>query len=102
METFSGLKAPGMMGTRRQWQAFYPTERPCLSDLVIEGVTDRIREWDPDTGLQPVSPDGTFAVEELLPAPGGSRRLRFTVTSVMNNDGELIAAVETIEEIYQK
>jgi len=100
MEKFSGLKASGMVGTRRQWQAFYPEERPCLSDLVIDGLTGRIREWYPDTAPQPVSADGTFMAEDVVPAPGGSsRRLRFTVTSVMNNGGDLIAAVEMIEEI---
>ncbi|MEI7858064.1 MAG: PAS domain-containing protein [Methanomicrobiales archaeon] len=100
MEKFSGLKAADIIGTRRQWQAFYPEERPCLSDLVIDGVTDRIREWYPDVGQQPESHEGTFAAEELLSLPGGrSRRLRFTVTLVMNNTKKLIAAVEMIEEI---
>ncbi|MDO9550733.1 MAG: PAS domain-containing protein [Methanoregula sp.] len=101
MEKFSGLKAAGMMGTRRQWQAFYPEECPCLSDLVIDGLTDRILIRYPDTGAQPLSHDGTYMAEEVLPAPGGKRRrLRFTVTSVLDNSGELIAAVETIEEIF--
>ncbi|MDP3564989.1 MAG: PAS domain-containing protein, partial [Methanoregula sp.] len=100
MEKFSGLKAAGMTGTRRQWQAFYPAERPCLSDLVLDGLTDRIREWYPDTVLQPLPHNGTFTAEEVLTAPGGkSRRLRFTVTAVMNNEGNTIAAVETVEEI---
>jgi PAS domain S-box-containing protein len=99
MEKFSGLKAAGMIGTRRQWQAFYREERPCFADLVIDGLTDRIREWYPDTGKHPVSEDGTFIAEEVLPASGGnSRRLRFIVTSVMNTEGDLIAAIETIEE----
>lgn len=100
MEKFSGLKSAGMIGTRRQWQAFYPAERPCLADLVMDGLTDRIPELYPGTGLQPASHDGTFTSEEMLTAPiGKSRRLRFTVTPVMNNKGDLIAAVETIEEI---
>ncbi|MDP3396692.1 MAG: PAS domain S-box protein [Methanoregula sp.] len=100
MEKFSGLKSSGMMGTQRQWQAFYPEERPCLADLVLDGLTDRIREWYPDTVLQQVSHDGTFTAEEVLTASGGkSRRLRFTVTAVMNNEGDTIAAVETVEEI---
>jgi PAS domain S-box-containing protein len=100
MEKFSGLKAAGLTGTRRQWQAFYPEERPCLSDLVIDGLTSRIREWYPETVQQPVSPDGTVTAEGVLTAPGGkSRRLRFTVTSVLDNEGGMIAAVETVEEI---
>jgi PAS domain S-box-containing protein len=100
MEKFSGLKSAGMMGTRRQWQAFYPEERPCLADLVIDGLTEKIREWYPNTDLQPVSPIGFFTAEEVLPTLGGiPRKLRFTATSVMNNDGDLIAAVETVEVI---
>ncbi len=100
MEKLSGLKAAGMMGTRRQWQAFYREERPCLSDLVIDGLAGRIQEWYPDSGLQPESPDGTFMAEEVLKALGGnSRRLRFTVTSVVDHEGDIIAAVETVGEI---
>ena len=100
MEKFSGLKSIGMMGTRRQWQAFYPEERPCLADLVIDGLTEKIREWYPNTDLQQVSPIGFFTAEEVLPTLGGiPRKLRFTVTSVMNHEGDLIAAVETIEVI---
>ncbi len=71
MEKFSGLKSAGMVGTRRQWQAFYPEERPCLADLVIDGLTEKIPEWYPGTDLQPVSQDGTFTAEDVLPAPGG-------------------------------
>ncbi|PKL57788.1 MAG: hypothetical protein CVV34_05700, partial [Methanomicrobiales archaeon HGW-Methanomicrobiales-5] len=76
---------------------------PCLADLVIDGLTDRIPKWYPDTGAQPVSQNGTFIAEDMLPAPGGnSRRIRFTVTSVLNNSGDLIAVVEMIEEIFLK
>jgi PAS domain S-box-containing protein len=100
MEKFSGLKATGMTGTCRQWHAFYPAERPCLSDLVLDGLTDRIREWYPATIPQPVTHDGTFTAEVVLTTPGGkSRRLRFMVTAVMNHEGDTIAAVETVEEI---
>jgi len=100
MEKFSGLKSAGLVGTRRQWQAFYPEERPCLADLVIDGLTDRIPAWYPGSGAQPTSQDGNFTAEDVVPVPGGgSRRLRFTVTSVMNNGGDLIAAIETVEEI---
>ncbi|PKL69216.1 MAG: hypothetical protein CVV30_06465 [Methanomicrobiales archaeon HGW-Methanomicrobiales-1] len=103
MEKFTGLKSAGLVGTRRQWQAFYPEERPCLADLVIDGLTERIPTWYPGSGAQPVSRDGTFTAEDAVPVPGGgSRRLRFTVTSVMNNGGDLIAAIETVEEIFPK
>jgi PAS domain S-box-containing protein len=103
MEKFSGLKAAGMKGTRRQWQAFYLEERPCLADLVIDGLTDRIPTRYPETGTQPVSHDGTFRAEDILPAPGSStRRIRFTVTPVMDQKGDCIAAVETVEEIPRK
>ena len=100
MEKFSGLISAGMIGTRRQWQAFYPEERPCLADLVLNGLTEKIMEWYPDTVTQPVTHKGTFTADEVLPAPGGiNRRLRYTVTPVMNNEGDLVAAVETVEEI---
>ncbi len=101
MEKISGLKSPGVLGTRRQWQAFYPAERPCLSDLVVDEVADRITDWFPETGPQPENPEGTFTAEEVQSAPGGgNRRFRHTVTTVTNKDGTLIAAVERVEEIF--
>ena len=101
MEKVSGLKTPGVLGTRRQLQAFYPAERSCLSDLVVDEVTDRIPDWFPETGPQPENPEGAFTAEEVQSAPGGgNRRFRQTVTSVTNKDGTMIAAIERVEEIF--
>ena len=36
LEQYSGVKAGEVLGTSQQWRAFYPHERPCLADLLVE------------------------------------------------------------------
>ena len=42
LESYSGIRAGEVIGTSQQWRAFYPEERPCLSDLLVEGQTEKI------------------------------------------------------------
>ena len=44
LEKYSGIKSNEVVGTNRQWKAFYPKKRPTLPDLLIDGEEDRIPE----------------------------------------------------------
>jgi PAS domain S-box-containing protein len=43
-EQIIGVPASQMVGTRDQWKAFYPNQRPIMADLVITGEMTRIQE----------------------------------------------------------
>ncbi len=43
-EQIIGAPASRMVGTRDQWKAFYPNQRPIMADLVITGEMTRIQE----------------------------------------------------------
>lgn len=45
LEKYSGIRAEDVIGTNQQWRAFYPHERPCLADLLIDGTIDNIPKW---------------------------------------------------------
>lgn len=40
LASLSGHPAEAMIGTQLQWQAFYPSARPTLADLILEGALE--------------------------------------------------------------
>ena len=46
LEKYSGIRAEDVIDTNQQWRAFYPQERPCLADLLVDGVIDNIPKWN--------------------------------------------------------
>ncbi len=99
-EKLTGLTADEAIGTGKQWQPFYSCQRPCLADIVIDGT---FRE------VAALYDSGSFGPSEMvangLRAEGwydiqGERRyLFFNAAPVYNTSGELIAAIETLEDI---
>ena len=49
-ERLTGVAAQDVVGTSEQWRAFYTEERPCLADLLAQGLYGEISElysrWD--------------------------------------------------------
>ena len=45
LEQLSKIPMREVVGTNRHWKAFYAEERPCMADLLIDGVTERIPKW---------------------------------------------------------
>ena len=41
LEEYSGLTASEIVNTTNHWKAFYPDQRPCLADLIVDGNTRR-------------------------------------------------------------
>lgn len=45
MEACSGIASCDVVGTDRQWSAFYPSARPCLADLLVDDGEDGLAAW---------------------------------------------------------
>ena len=43
-EELTGIPAEKVLGTSNHWKAFYDHERPCLSDLLIDGRLETMQE----------------------------------------------------------
>lgn len=94
-ELLTGIHAADMLGTDHQWRGFYPAKRPCLADLVIDRV-----EPDGSAGFSrsPVIPEGLQG-EGWLEVCGKRRYLSFSAAPVLNDRGEIVAAIETLEDL---
>jgi PAS domain-containing protein len=64
-ETIFGVPAAGMIGTRRQRQIFYGTDRPCMADLIVQGAGEELfRHYYGDKYRKSVLIDGAYEAED--------------------------------------
>ncbi|TFW05894.1 PAS domain S-box protein, partial [Oxalobacteraceae bacterium OM1] len=104
LESLSGIAAAEMVGTTDHWRAFYRTQRPCLADLVVAGASlDAIAAHYGGAGRTSTLLDGAYEAEMFFPdiKPNG-RWLFFTAAPLHNENGELIGAIETMQDISER
>jgi signal transduction histidine kinase len=93
-----------MVGTRRQWEAFYDSERPILADLIVSGTVDEIIGLYGGKNLrrsQVIA--GAYEAEDFFPRVGGNGRwLYFTAAPLRNALGEIIGAIETLQDVTDR
>ncbi len=104
LEALSGIAGQDVVGTGRQWLAFYPRERPVMADLVLDGAPENeIREYYRGKYKESSLIEGAYEAEDFFPSLGEEGKwLRFTATPVKDEAGRLIAAVETLEDITER
>lgn len=103
LEIMTGIKSEEIVGTSLHWRAFYPEERPCLADLLVDGDTERIVTYYHGTCCRSPNPDGGFECTGFFPAmrPEG-KWLHVTATVIRDAAGNLTGAMETVEDITDK
>jgi PAS domain-containing protein len=101
-EELSGVKAAGIIGTRDHWKPFYDHKRPCLSDILIKGDAEKMPEHYTIYGPSVLLPNGLHA-EGWYPDVGGKTRyIIFDAAPIYNHSGELVAAIETLQDITER
>ena len=86
-EGVTGLKSGNMIGTRKQWKAFYQHEEKTLADMVIDSD-------DAGGTRSSLQSEGWYA------NVGGKKRyLVINAVPVHNSKEELVAVIETFEDI---
>jgi PAS domain S-box-containing protein len=101
LEIMTGIKSEDIVGTCNHWKVFYPAERPCLADLVIDGNHDLITTLYNNIR----SPDANERYEYTgffpLLGPAG-KWLHITAMPMRDSVGNLTGAMETIEDVTDK
>jgi len=97
---YTGFSAKEMVGTNRQWQAFYDYERPCLADLLADQKLSLVaRYYRGKYAKSKLVPEG-YEATDFFPRMGGRGKwLYFTAAPIRGADGRIIGAVETLEDI---
>ncbi|MDD1683693.1 MAG: PAS domain S-box protein, partial [Methanoregula sp.] len=100
MSACTGVKTKEVIGTSTHWKAFYPAERPCLADLIIDGAYDKIDTVYPDIASKSPLIEGAYEAINFFPSMGERGKwLHFTASPVYDTQQNIIAALETIIDI---
>ena len=103
LEDYSGIPAADVIGTDQQWRAFYKEKRPVLADLLVDNNTDGLFKWYGGKLNPSRYVDDAYDAMDFFPDMGTSGTwLSFTAAPIRNADGEIIGAVETLEDITER
>ena len=103
LEKLTNLKAKDMVGTNEHWRAFYAQERPCMADLLVDRAADKVSKWYSGKYRKSDLIEEAFEATDFFPDLGKSGRwLRFTAAVIRDSRGELVGAVETLEDITEQ
>jgi PAS domain S-box-containing protein len=104
-ENLTAINAADVLGTRKQWMAFYPKERPILADLIVNQASQtHIYEYYQDKFRKSEVVAGAYEVVDFFPHLGDNGRwLFFTAAPLKDDDGAIIGSIETLQDItHQK
>ncbi len=101
LEKLSGLTREEMIGTRDQWRPFYASPRPCLADLILTGGKhDDVKHYYTNKCVPSELIEDAYEGEDFFTDCGESGAwLHFTAAGILGSHGELIGAIETLEDI---
>lgn len=101
-EELTGVKASQVIFTDMHWTAFYKEKRPCLVDILITGQMDQLKDLYVKYGRSKLSPNGINAEGWYEDLGGKKRYIIFDAVPIFNDTGELIAAMETLNDITEQ
>jgi len=101
LEEVTGTKAADILGTMNAYRAFYPEGgRPVLADLLLDGSLEMIPEWYTGKYRKSKYVADAYEVTDFFPHMGsGGIWLLFTASTIRDDAGAVIGAVETLEDI---
>jgi len=102
-EALTGYGAGEMVGTQNQWKAFYLYKRPCLADLVVGSSTeDDFARYYGGKYRKSSLIEGACEVEDFFDFGKHKKWLFFTAAPIKNRAGDVIAAIETFQDITDR
>ena len=71
LESLTGMKREEMVGTDKQWVAFYTKKRPIMADFIVDKVSAaEIERYYGDKGKKSSLIDGAYEAEDFFPDIG--------------------------------
>jgi two-component system sensor kinase len=102
LENFTGIKKKDILGTNNHWHVFYPEQRPCMADLLLEGNWKGIFKWYSTKHMPTELVDNVYSATGFFPNIKDGRWLYMTAFPLLDSEGKVIGAVETLEDITQE
>lgn len=100
----TGRDALQMQGRDDAWRAFYAEKRPLLADLIVDRTLERESKiWYGQSCIPSATIRGAYEVESFFPSFGKDGRwLHFTAAELLDAQGTLIGAIETLQDVTHR
>ena len=104
LERTTGLSAEEMIGTKKQWKAFYSNERPILADLLVDNISENdIVAKHSNKYHKSAHVEGNYEGEDFFPHLGDDGKWFFiTAASLRNAKGDVTGAIENLQDITNR
>ena len=101
LERTTGLSAEEMIGTKKQWKAFYSNERPILADLLVDNISENdIVAHHSNKYHKSALVEGAYEGEDFFPHLGDDGKwFFFTAAPLRNANGDVTGAIENLQDI---
>ncbi|MCK4613803.1 MAG: PAS domain S-box protein, partial [Thermoplasmata archaeon] len=100
-EKLTGKSTRDLIGTKDEWSAFYPKERPVMAELIVDGTLEcEIREIYGKSCRKSYL-EGAYEAEGIFPKLG-NKWLSFTAAPLKDAKGNIIGAIETLQDITDR
>ena len=99
-----GVRAEDVIGTRRLGQIFYGHDRPVLADLIVDGDLDaNLARHYQGRYRASTTIAGAYEARAFFPALGENGRwLFFTAAPLRDPQGQVVGAIETLQDITEQ
>ena len=101
-ENLTGIKAHDVIGTTDQWKVFYGHKRPCLADIIIDCKKEDVSSYYNVFGPSILMTNGLKAEGWYQFLGKRKKYIIFNAAPIYNKEDELIAAIETLEDITEQ
>jgi PAS domain S-box-containing protein len=103
LEKLSHIESEDVVGTNQHWKAFYWKQRPCMSDLIVDGTTeDASRLYSERRGSSTWLDEACESVVFIPKLGNTGRWCRFTAGAIRDSQDKMFGAIETIEDVSKK
>ncbi len=103
-ESLTGFSSSEMLGTKKQWLAFYAEERPVMADFIVDGATEEeIAGRYEGKRIKSSLIEGAYEGENFYPDPGEKGKwLFFTAAPLKDQQRKIVGAIETFQDITKR
>ncbi len=103
LETLTGIYSSNAVGTTEQWKAFYTHNRPTMADLILDQASEeKISSLYTNKYNRTSLLEDSYEVEDFFELDGKAKWLFFTAAPLRNRAGEIIGAIETLQDITDR
>ncbi|MBW2558816.1 MAG: PAS domain S-box protein [Deltaproteobacteria bacterium] len=100
----TGVDASNMIGTDQHPIPLYKSKRPMIADIIVDSDMDTLKKYYGTKNVQrSTTVKGAYEATDYIENLGGKdRHIYFLAAPIYDESGEVIAAIETIQDVTQQ